>query len=124
MAPAATVPSASTAFIEHGLAVARAAMASDAATCSHKSIAAGRDAYRSYVAAVESLMKARGVEEDKTLKENLRLHAKAYLARATVIRKWLEEAAAKCGCASPAVCTCAGARPPPVPTRHCTGRQL
>jgi len=57
MAPAATVPSASSAFIEHGLKVARAAMEADAATCSHKSIKSGRDAYRSYVAAVESLVR-------------------------------------------------------------------
>jgi len=57
MAQDEKVSSASSAFIRNALKVANAAMKADAVTCSHKSIKAGREAYCSYVAAVDHLVR-------------------------------------------------------------------
>eukprot|EP00168_Porphyra_purpurea_P007843 TRINITY_DN1985_c0_g1_i1.p3 TRINITY_DN1985_c0_g1~~TRINITY_DN1985_c0_g1_i1.p3 ORF type:complete len:261 (-),score=62.31 TRINITY_DN1985_c0_g1_i1:44-826(-) len=119
--PAATVKSDTTAYIHHGLAIAKEALRADKDTCEEKSIQAGRAAYRGYVSAVEWLMTARASEEDVALKGNLKAHAKAYLKRAAVIKQWLDEARQSCNCGGgndhctcgPAACgpsaTCAGA---------------
>ncbi|GAB0493855.1 hypothetical protein MMPV_005141 [Pyropia vietnamensis] len=120
-APAATVKSDSTAYIHHGLTIAKQALRADRDTCEAKSIQAGRAAYRGYVSAVDYLMQARSVEEDATLKLNLKQHAKAYLKRAAVIKEWLDEARKACKCGgtidhctcAPAVCTPAPSCPAP-----------
>eukprot|EP00170_Pyropia_yezoensis_P009014 contig_38812_g9049 len=107
-APAATVKSDSTAYIHHGLTIAKHALRADRDTCEAKSLQAGRAAYRGYVSAVDYLMQARSVEEDAALKLNLKVHAKAYLKRAAVIKEWLDEARKACNCGGTVDhCSCA-----------------